>query len=155
ATPAATVPKREEAPAPKREESKTRESITFVATLEAVSGEARLGKGTAATGKGGPPGGRLSTRRGGDPAIRFPDGSRIELGGETLVSRLQEGPGGKSALLESGMIFVEAVKQPAGKPFVLTTAQAESTVLGTQFILAASAGTTRIDVREGRVKFTR
>jgi hypothetical protein len=38
---------------------------------------------------------------------------------------------------------------------VITTAQAESTVVGTQFVLSAAAGTTRIDVREGRVKFTR
>jgi hypothetical protein len=53
------------------------------------------------------------------------------------------------------MIFVDAVKQPATRPWVITTVQAESTVLGTQFVLAATPVSTRIDVREGKVKFTR
>jgi hypothetical protein len=137
-------------PAPKPEEPKPRESATFVATLETVSAPAlgEPGKGIAA-------GQTLTTGRDGYLSLKYPDGSRIELAPDTVLSKLQDGPQGKSAQLDSGMIFVEASKQPAGKPMVLTTTQAESTVIGTQFVLAASATTTRIDVREGRVKFTR
>jgi len=143
------------APAPKPEEDRPRESATFVATLETVSGEARLGEKPAESGKGLAAGQSLSTGRDAYVALRYPDGTRLELAGETFVSRLTDGPAGKSASLDSGMIFVEAVKQPSGRPMVISTLQAESTVIGTQFVLTASPGMTRIDVREGRVKFTR
>src|SRR5205085_1413215 len=124
--------------APKPDDVKTRESATFVATLDAVSGDAKLGKDPADVGKGVAAGQTLSTGRDGYLSLKYPDGSRIELAGDTLLSKVQDGPQGKSAQLESGTIFVEASKQPAGRPMVLTTAQAESTVIGTQFVLAAS-----------------
>jgi len=142
-------------PAPRPEEEKPRETAIFVATVEAISGDCRLGKDAAESGKGIPSGQSVSTGRDGYMALRYPDGSRVELSGDSMMLRVQDGPAGKSALLESGMIFVDAAKQPAGKPMVITTAQAESTVLGTQFVLSASAAMTRLDVREGRVKFTR
>jgi hypothetical protein len=143
------------APAPRPEEEKPRATSIFVATVETLSGEVHLGKDAAELGKGIPAGQSMSTGRDAYLCLRYPDGSRIEFAGDTLVSRLQDGPAGKSALLESGMVFVDAAKQPAGKPMVITTAQAESTVIGTQFVLTASPLMTRIDVREGRVKFTR
>lgn len=136
--------------APKPEEPKPRESATFVATVETVSGTVSL-----ETGKGVAAGSSLTTGRDSYMAIKYPDGSRIELAADTTLSKIQDGPQGKTLTLESGMIFVDAAKQPAGKPMVLTTAQAESTVIGTQFVLTASATSTRLDVREGRVKFTR
>jgi hypothetical protein len=142
-------------PATKPEEDKPHETAIFVATIDAISGDCRLGKDPAEAGKGVASGQSVSTGRDGYMALRYPDGSRVELAGDTMMSRVQDGPTGKSALLESGMLFVDAAKQPAGKPMVITTAQAESTVLGTQFVLSASASMTRLDVREGRVKFTR
>jgi hypothetical protein len=157
AVPAKPVP----APAPTRvaparpDDEKPRESATFVATVELVSGEAKLGEKAAEAGKGIAAGQGVSTGREGYLALRYPDGSKVELAGDTTISRISDGPPGKSAFLEAGMIFVEAAKQPAGRPMVVTTAQADSTVIGTQFVLAASPGTTRLDVREGRVKFTR
>ncbi|MCI0584456.1 MAG: FecR family protein, partial [Chloroflexi bacterium] len=77
------------------------------------------------------------------------------MAGDTIVRSVSDGAAGKSLLLDQGILQVDAVKQPAGRPLVISTAQAESTVLGTQFILQALPGATRIDVREGRVKFTR
>ncbi|HLY12421.1 MAG TPA: FecR domain-containing protein [Planctomycetota bacterium] len=155
------VPKPVSAPAPtpspnpKAEAEKPRESATFVATVDQVSGDARLGDRAAEPMKGVAAGQSLSTGRDGFLSLRYPDGSKIDLAGDTVISRMADGAGGKSAFLESGMIFVEAAKQPAGRPMVITTAQADSTVIGTQFVLTASTGTTRLDVREGRVKFTR
>jgi len=151
----APVPPPPRVPLATPDAEKPRESATFVGTVEALGGEAKLGDQPAEAGRGVPAGQSLSTGRDGYLAVRYPDGSRLELAGDTLVAKLGDGPSGKSGYLDTGMIFVEAAKQPAGRPMVLTTAQAESTVIGTQFVLSASAGTTRLDVREGRVRFTR
>jgi hypothetical protein len=145
-TPGKSAPTRTEEP---------RESVTFVATVERVSGEIAVGGEAAAVGKGVASGQGVSTGRGGYGSLRYSDGTRVELAAETTLSRIVDGPSGKTATLEQGMISVDAVKQPAGRPLVITTAQAEATVVGTQFVLSASAGVTRLDVREGRVKFTR
>ncbi len=142
-------------PPPTRPEEPTRESATFVATIERVSGEVLLGSEAAEVGKGIAAGKALATGRGGYASIKFPDGTRIELGAETNLSRIVDGPTGKTSQLEQGMIIVDAVKQPAGRPLVISTAQAESQVVGTQFVLQAAPAFTRLDVREGRVKFTR
>jgi hypothetical protein len=57
--------------------------------------------------------------------------------------------------MDRGFLSVEAVRQPVGRPMILTTPHSEATVLGTEFTLYATALYTRLDVREGRVKFTR
>jgi ferric-dicitrate binding protein FerR (iron transport regulator) len=146
APPPAAVPKTEVKP---------QESATFVATIEQVSGDARLAEKAGEVGKGVAAGQSIATGHDGYMAVRYPDGSRVELGPDTQVSKVSDGPAGKAGFLDSGMIFVDAAKQPAGRPMVLTTAQADATVIGTQFVLAANAGVTRLDVREGRVKLTR
>jgi outer membrane biosynthesis protein TonB len=132
-----------------------RESTTFVATIERVTGEATIGSDPAEAGKGLAAGKTVATGRSGYVSFKYPDGTRVELAAETTLSRVVDGPAGKSAFLDQGMIQVEAMKQPAGRPLAFSTAQAESTVLGTQFVLSAAPGVTRLDVREGRVKFTR
>ena len=132
-----------------------RESTTFVATIERVAGEATIGADPAEAGKGIAAGKTVTTGRGGYVSFKYPDGTRVELAAETSLSRIVDAPPGKSAFLDQGMIQVEAVKQPAGRSLVISTAQAESTVVGTQFVLSATPGSTRLDVREGRVKFTR
>jgi len=132
-----------------------RESATFVATVERTAGEATLGTEPAEAGKGIASGRTVTTGRGGYASFKYPDGTRVELAAETSLRNIVDGPLGKSATLDQGMILVDAAKQPTGRPLVISTAQSESTVIGTQFVLSASPGTTRIDVREGRVKFTR
>jgi hypothetical protein len=151
------------APAPKPKETlparkpiePTRESATFVASLERVIGEVSVSGEPGEAGKGIAAGRAVATGRGGFAIVKFPDGTKVEVAADTIVSRWSDGPGGKSALLEQGLILVDAAKQPSGRPLVISTAQAESTVLGTQFFLQALPGATRIDVREGRVRFTR
>ncbi len=151
--PARTAPPIEK-PATRPEEP-PRESATFVATLDRVSGEVLVGTEPGEAGKGVAAGRSVATGRGAYAALRYPDGTRVELAGETTLQRVQDGPTGKSALLDQGMIFVDAVKQPAGRPISISTAHAESLVVGTQFVLQATPTFTRLDVREGRVKFTR
>jgi hypothetical protein len=141
-------------PAPKPVEP-TRESVTFIASLERVVGDVAIAGEPAQAGKGIASGRAVTTGRSGFTLVKFPDGTRLELAADTIVKSCSEGAAGKSIVLEQGILLVDAVRQPAGRPLVITTAQAESTVLGTQFILQALPGATRIDVREGRVKFTR
>ena len=139
---------RPEAPTP-------RESITFVAKVERIFGDVRIGTEAAEAGKGIISGQGVAAGAGGYALVRFPDGTKLELGMETVVSRIAEGAAGKSVQVERGLVAVEAAKQAAGKPLVLVTPFSESTVVGTEFSLWTTAALTRLDVKEGRVKFAR
>lgn len=80
--------------------------------------------------------------------VRFPDGSRLELSGALRDL-------GRGTLLTSGTLTAVVSRQPAGRPFVLLTPQAELRVLGTRFTLAVTKEGTRLEVAEGRVRLTR
>jgi hypothetical protein len=54
-----------------------------------------------------------------------------------------------------GRILADVAKQPAGKPFVFATAEADAVVLGTRLALTAIPGLTRLDVYQGRVRLDR
>ncbi len=89
--------------------------------------------------------------------LEYPDRTRIEIGGDTVVRRLadEKDRTRKSVLLEQGALTADVTKQPEGKPMILRTAQAEATVLGTRFLLAAEREATRLSVEEGAVSFMR
>jgi len=84
--------------------------------------------------------------------VKFPDTTRLELDGDTTIDAVSER---KTVSLARGTLVATVAKQPAGKPFLFTTPLADATILGTQFLLAVSPDATRIEVREGRVKFAR
>lgn len=153
--PAIAAPEPRPEPLPKPEPAPTRESVTFIAKIERTSGEVRIGADPAEAGRGIVAGQGVTTGAGSYALVRFPDGTRLELGAETALSRLTDGAAGKSAQLERGLATVEAARQAAGKPLVVTAPFAEASVLGTEFSLWATPAFTRLDVREGRVKFTR
>jgi ferric-dicitrate binding protein FerR (iron transport regulator) len=90
-------------------------------------------------------------------AVEYPDRTRLELGGDSVLRRLSDEKDRlrKLVVLERGAIVADVLKQPAGKPMILRTAQAEATVLGTRFLLAAEAESTRLAVEEGAVAFVR
>jgi hypothetical protein len=85
-------------------------------------------------------------------ALKFPDATRLELDGDTTINAVSER---RTVALARGTLVATVAKQPAGAPFVFTTPLADVTVLGTQFLLAAAPDSTRIEVREGRVRFAR
>lgn len=91
--------------------------------------------------------------------IRFPDGSRLLLEGDTTVRSVAEGREGKRIDLDRGTLSADVAKQPAKQPMVIRTPLAEATVLGTTLrITVDSEGTrsfTRLEVTEGRVRFKR
>jgi hypothetical protein len=91
-------------------------------------------------------------------ALRAPDGTTLELGGETVVESIAEaGPSGagRRIALAAGTLVVDAARQPAGRTLVVATPHAEARVLGTRFTLAVSPAGTRLEVRQGRVRFVR
>ncbi len=122
-------------------------TIAVLATVESVRGESSVKVGQALV-----PG--QEVRAAGRTSFKYPDGTRVEIGPAALV-RFPEVAKGKSIFVVEGSILANVVKQPAGQPVILATPHAEATVLGTTLALRVSADATRLEVREGRVRFTR
>lgn len=105
--------------------------------------------------------------------VVFPDSTRLELAPDTTVQSVSGGSGllpatplqsgspfermaaGKRVHLARGTLAADVSKQPAGRTMVFTTPHAEATVLGTRLTLTVTGDSTRLEVREGRVRFTR
>ncbi len=150
--------KEKQAPTTTREKA----PLLLAATVERVQGEAFLvaeeGKTAAKPGQAvyGGQGFETSGPKG-LLAVRFADGTRLELAGDAAVQRVWERQErkGKGLFLARGVVTADVGKQPAGQPMVFTTAHAEATVLGTRLTLAVAGNSTRLDVREGRVRLAR
>jgi len=90
-------------------------------------------------------------------AFRFPDGTYLQLGGDTTVRDLSEADAknGKAFTLSAGVLYADVPRQPAGRPLFIHTPHARAVVLGTQFALAVTAEATAVEVEEGRVRLVR
>jgi hypothetical protein len=90
-------------------------------------------------------------------ALRFGDGTRLELWADTHIARLSEpAEGGKHAIVTEGTVLGAVVKQQSGRPFLLTTPHGEAKVLGTVLAITVEpdgVGATRLEVGEGKVQF--
>jgi hypothetical protein len=146
--------KREPAPAP---EKKT-VAAARLGRLEQVQGqvfvlagkvrvEAKAGA-EVASGQG------VQTLRDGSATLVYSDGTRLDLSGETTLRDIADTPQ-KQAQLAQGTVSADVVKQPAGAPMRLSTPTAELTILGTKFVVTADARATRLQVKEGQVRFSR
>ena len=78
--------------------------------------------------------------------------TRLELQASTQL-RLESTDDGKRLELRQGAITVKAAPQPKGQPMVVTTPHAEAKVLGTEFLLAVTAHSSRLEVLDGTVQF--
>jgi hypothetical protein len=155
--PVVAPPPPEKAPEPpaRPAESKT-VTRPVIAVVSRVYGDVRVGRRKAVAGE------RLSPDEAvevvgasSDAVLEFPDATRIELGADTLIERIVERAGKKSVVLTRGSAAAVVTKQAAGRAVGMTTPHAEVTVLGTQFSLQVSADSTRVEVKEGRVRMTR
>jgi ferric-dicitrate binding protein FerR (iron transport regulator) len=81
--------------------------------------------------------------------VRLPDGTRIDLEADTQVVFTDK------IDLVRGSLTADVAKQPAGKALLFSTPHAEARILGTRLRLSIEGESTRLDVREGRVRFTR
>jgi ferric-dicitrate binding protein FerR (iron transport regulator) len=87
----------------------------------------------------------------------FPDGTRLELGGDTSIRDLSDSSAqrGKRLAVVRGSLRSRVVRQAAGSPMVIATPHGEARVLGTIFRLLVDAGSTRLEVTEGKVQLRR
>jgi len=133
--------------------------LPVLATIDRVEGEVYdlAGGGRAAV----KPGHKLTAAadletapRNGLAVLLFDDGTRLLLDADTRVDSFQAA-GGKRVTLKRGAISARIAKQPAGEPMIFATATAEARVLGTRLTLSVTPTSTRLDVREGKVRMTR
>jgi outer membrane biosynthesis protein TonB len=141
----------------------TPRTITTVAALEKIEGEVFVvtaaGRVAAKAGDGVPAGEALETAVAGSSAVvRFADGTRLELGADTLVREIsdrQANPArGRRVMVARGSLTAEIPRQPADQPMTFATPHGEARVLGTSLRLDVGK-VTRLEVKEGRVRFTR
>lgn len=92
----------------------------------------------------------LSTAHGERRQVELPDGSRLELNSATQV-QVMFSAGRRHVRLEAGeAMFI--VAHDSGRPFVVSTAQGEVTVIGTRFDVRQDLSSTRVAVEQGSVK---
>jgi ferric-dicitrate binding protein FerR (iron transport regulator) len=88
--------------------------------------------------------------------VRYDDATSLVLGAATRLRLAAPGDGaGKRAWLEGGSLEADVSPQPADRPLVVSTPAARIEVVGTRFTLRHDQGTTRLDLAQGRVRFTR
>jgi hypothetical protein len=140
-----------------------------VLVIESVQGEATVvGQETRAAAQ---PGRTVQAGQGvdvlapeGKLVARYPDGTRLELGGKTQIREVFEaepagrGARGKRLQILQGSLLAEIRKQPQDQPMILGTPHAQARVLGTTLRLLVETeerGQTRLQVKEGKVRLTR
>lgn len=168
ADPVPGTPGTETAEASPRPSSAAGELIATEVTLEHVEGDVVL------TGPGG-----SRRARSGDPVaagqgvqtgpekalavLAFPDGTRLEARAASVIRDVRQGggataPDGKYLFLQRGSVWAHVRPQPGDRPFVLGTPRGEARILGTIMTLRVDPdprGLVRVDVQDGRVRFTR
>lgn len=157
-TPVVPEPGKTPAPAP----IKPRVTLAVMAHFDQVHGEVTLvseGARTAArSGMELRPGQEIQTGpRSSFAAIKVTDGTRLELssaGALEIVADLSSETG-RIVRVTRGLASALVAKQPAGHPMLFRTPNAEAKVLGTHLLLDVTAESTRLEVREGRVRLTR
>ena len=153
-------------PTPTRPEEKTpavkpapAEVVPVIAVVDRVEGDVFAliaGKRTAVQ-----PGYKLvsgdaleTSGKTGQAVVEFPDGTRLVLGADTQVDAIRIAEG-KRVSLKQGVLAAQISKQPPAEPMIFLTAHAEARVVGTRLTLSATAASTRLEVREGKVRATR
>jgi len=85
--------------------------------------------------------------------FRYPDGTKVEVGPQSKIQDEPTRPG--HVLTLSGVLQADVAKQPVDAPMLVLTAHAEARVLGTKLKVETIGDASRLDVTEGKVRFTR
>ena len=120
------------------------------------------GKETVVAKAGTPllPGDHVRVGDGAQARIDYQDKTALHLDQRTNIQLPADGSlaasVGKRVVLTWGRVTADVAKQPAGRPMVFTTPNAQATVLGTVLTLefTSTASATRLDVTEGLVGIT-
>jgi len=158
-------------PSPAPASSTPTVAVVPVARIERAEGSVQLvrpgaaDRMPAAEGKDIPRGAGLVTGAAGSRAVvKYPDGTRLEVGPETTIASFTQwrargaapgAAGGKYLLLQQGTLTADVAAQPKGIPMILGTPLADIQVLGTRLAVAAGPESTRVEVRQGAVAVMR
>jgi len=148
--PPAPPPPPAPAPVPK-------ETVTAIAQLTLIEGPVMVIGGESpinALVNADLPSGRGLETHTGRAVLKYADGTLVDIAPGSKVSELVD-DGGKRFRLDTGALMAIVTRQPAGKPLTITTPHGEAQVLGTILRLKVDAKGTRLDVEEGKVRFTR
>ena len=155
-TPAPSEPSRApERPAAPSERPSTRPAVAALARVEGdvfflgPEGRRRASQGqeiVAGTGL-------VTAGNGSQAVVEYPDGTRLALGVET---RLAFPPNAARKIeVHEGTLAAYVTRQPEGAEAIFVTPHAEARVLGTRLTLRVTPASTRLDVKEGRVRLSR
>jgi hypothetical protein len=107
------------------------------------------------------PGEEVHTGEDSSAVVTYDDASRLELSADTAVRLLKRDcrdrrdcPS-KHVFLVRGVVNAHVTRQPAGRPLLLSTDQADLLVPGTRFSSANILGETRIELEEGTALLAR
>jgi len=129
---------------------------TAVARLDKVEGEVRVDGQPAAAGfELGPENAVTTGPTKSRASLVFADGSRLGLEADATLSQITKGPKGTRITLTQGTLSADVAKQPADQPLTIATPHGEARVVGTVFRMIVDLASTRLEVREGKVKLTR
>ncbi len=155
APPPAKEPALPPAPGPPHEPPTRPATVPAAARLERVEGSVLAGGRPAAAGQDIAP--ELPIQVEGPrglASLAYPDGTTLEVIGDSLVRGLRQ-ERGKKVDLERGELRAFVTRQPAGEPMVFITPHGTATVLGTRLKISADAASTRLEVAKGRVRLVR
>lgn len=152
------APKGEPPTPPPPPAPKVTETIVIVARLERLKGQVLVltGNESVPATEGFALGAGQGVQTvGPDSAVQLRmDATVLDVGSETRIRQITNGAG-KQISLDLGTIAAQVSRQAPGQPLVFVTPHAEARVLGTKLTLTAGAAETRLEVREGRVRFMR
>lgn len=160
APPPVVAPSPPPPPPPSPEEPvRPRETTVALATLERVEGEVTVQGAAARADQWILSGQEISTGPRSRAVVKFPDGTRMEIGEHASIARLADRAGageiGKWIDVRRGTVAIEAAKQEKGRAMTVATPDGEARIVGTTFRLAVAPGSTRLEVAEGKVRLAR
>lgn len=95
----------------------------------------------------------LATSRNSHATLLFPDGTKIELRGDTHI-KIEPNRSGKHLTLQRGGLFADVAPQPKGAPLVVNPDRFDRVeVVGTRFEFVRNEATSILRVETGKVAF--
>ncbi len=86
--------------------------------------------------------------------LLYDDGTRLQLlGGSEVI--VEGSSSGKQVMLVTGQLTATVAHQPSGKPFIITTSTATTTVVGTTLTVVTDGSETEVAVAQGKVAVER
>jgi hypothetical protein len=133
---------------------------TAIPRLDRVAGEVFVGvdgdRRAARAGLEIPAGLSVSTGlRNSSAGIVLPDGTRITIGPDATIREIAKGPKGMRIFVTLGTVTADVARQPADQPLAFVSPHGEARVHGTVLRLVVEGGSTRVEVKEGKVQLAR